>query len=153
MTRILFVCTGNICRSPTAEGVFRHLAVESGLNVETDSAGLGAWHAGNPPDRRSVAAAARRGYDISGLRARQIEAGDFQNFDLLLAMDRGHLREMTRLAPRDHAGKVRLYMSAAGQEAPDVADPYYGGADGFETVLDMIETGARAWLHELRRAG
>ncbi len=153
MTRILFVCTGNICRSPTAEGVFRHLAIESGLNVETDSAGLGAWHAGDPPDRRSVAAAARRGYDISGLRARQIAVGDFHNFDLLLAMDRGHLREMTRLAPRDHAGRVRLYMSAAGPEAPDVADPYYGGADGFETVLDMIETGARAWLRELRRAG
>lgn len=152
MVRILFVCTGNICRSPTAEGVFRHLAAEAGLAdaMQTDSVGLTGWHVGDPPDRRAVDAAARRGIDISGLRARQLIQADFADFDLLLAMDQGHRRELARRAPREHANKIRMYMEAAsGALPPDVPDPYYGQDEGFERVLDLIEEGARAWLREL----
>lgn len=150
--RVLTVCTGNICRSPTAEGVLRHLAAEAGCAdmIEADSVGLAGWHVGDPPDRRAVRAAARRGIDISGLRARQLIQADFADFDLLLAMDHGHQRELARRAPPEHAQKVRMYMeAAAGAVAPDVPDPYYGHDDGFEKVLDMIEDGARAWLREL----
>ena len=152
MTRFLFVCTGNICRSPTAEGVFRHLAAEAGVSdtVETDSVGIEGWHVGDPPDRRSIEAAARRGVDLSILRARRLAPVDFVEFDLLLAMDRGHFRELGALAPDGHAEKIRMFMEAArGATAPDVPDPYYGGASGFEDVLDMIEEGARAWLKTL----
>lgn len=152
MARILFVCTGNICRSPTAEGVFRHLAAQAGLGdaFETDSVGLGGWHVGEPPDSRSIRAAAGRGIDISDLRARQLIQADFADFDLLLAMDRGHYRELARRAPREHADRVRMFMEAAdGRGAVEVPDPYYGGADGFEAVLDMIEDGNRAWLKKL----
>lgn len=152
MQRVLFVCTGNICRSPTAEGVFRHMVAQAGLadRIATDSVGLEGWHIGNPPDPRSIQTAARRGVDISDLRARQLTLEDFDSFDLLLAMDEGHLRDMQRRATREQRDKVRLFMEAAsGQPAPPVPDPYYGGPDGFETVLDMIEQGARAWLREL----
>ncbi len=152
MVRILFVCTGNICRSPTAEGVFRHFAASAGHDgvLETDSVGLGGWHVGDPPDGRAIRAAAARGIDISDLRARELIQADFADFDLILAMDRGHLRELSRRAPREHAEKVRLFMeAAAGSLAPEVPDPYYGGLDGFETALDMIEEGCRAWLREL----
>lgn len=152
MVRVLFVCTGNICRSPTAEGVFRHLAAEAGHGaaIETDSVGLGGWHVGDPPDTRAIEAAARRGVDLSGLRARQLTLADFDNFDLLLAMDRGHYRDLAGRAPRQHAVKVRMFMEAArGKGAPSVPDPYYGAWSGFEQVLDMIEEGARAWLREI----
>ncbi|MEN8197192.1 MAG: low molecular weight protein-tyrosine-phosphatase [Pseudomonadota bacterium] len=152
MQRVLFVCTGNICRSPTAEGVFRHLVAEAGLadRIATDSVGLEGWHVGNPPDPRSVEAAARRGIDMSDLRARQLTLEDFNRFDLLLAMDDGHHHDMLRHATREQRDKVRMFMEvAAGHPAPAVPDPYYGGPDGFESVLDMIEEGARAWLREL----
>lgn len=152
MQRVLFVCTGNICRSPSAEGVFRHLVAEADLTqrIETDSVGLHGWHVGDPPDPRSIQAAARRGIDISDLRARQLTLEDFDRFDLLLAMDAGHHRDMLRRATRDRRDRVRMFMeAAAGHPAPAVPDPYYGGPDGFETTLDMIEEGARAWLREL----
>lgn len=152
MHRVLFVCTGNICRSPTAEGVFRHLVAEAGLShaIGTDSVGLGGWHIGEPPDSRAIEAAALRGIDISDLRARQLGHRDFSDFDLLLAMDRGHYRDMAGRAPREHAVKVRMFMEAArGDDAPSVPDPYYGARDGFEQVLDMIEEGSSAWLREL----
>ena len=152
MVRILFVCTGNICRSPTAEGVFRHLAHAAGHRdtIETDSVGLGGWHVGDPPDRRAIEAAARRGFDLSDLRARQIRVADYAEFDLLLAMDRGHYREMVGRAPRESVDKVRMFMEAArGEAAPSVPDPYYGAHAGFDQVLDMIEEGARAWLRDL----
>ena len=152
MHRVLFVCTGNICRSPSAEGVFRHLVAEAGRTrrIETDSVGLGGWHIGGPPDPRSVQAAARRGIDISDLRARQLTLGDFDRFNLLLAMDEGHHRDMLHRATDAQRGKVRMFMeAAAGHPAPAVPDPYYGGPDGFETALDMIEEGARAWLREV----
>lgn len=152
MQRVLFVCTGNICRSPTAEGVFRHMVAEAGLadRIATDSVGLEGWHVGNPPDPRSIQAAARRGVDMSDLRARQLTQEDFDRFDLLLAMDDGHRHDMLRRATREQRDKVRMFMEvAAGHPAPAVPDPYYGGPDGFESVLDMIEEGARAWLRDL----
>jgi protein-tyrosine phosphatase len=156
MQRILFVCTGNICRSPTAEGVFRHLVAEAGLadRIATDSVGLEGWHVGNPPDPRSTRAAAGRGIDISDLRARKLAPEDFDRFDLLLAMDEGHHRDMLRRATSAQRDRVRMFMeAAAGHPAPPVPDPYYGGPDGFEAVLGMIEDGARAWLRELKRGG
>ncbi len=156
MQRVLFVCTGNICRSPTAEGVFRHMVAEAGLaeRIGTDSVGLEAWHVGNPPDPRSIEAAARRGIGISDLRARQLTLDDFDRFDLLLAMDEGHHRDMLRRATSEQQGKVRRFMeAAAGGPAPEVPDPYYGGPNGFDDALDMIEKGARAWLRELEARG
>jgi protein-tyrosine phosphatase len=143
--RILFVCMGNICRSPTAEGVMRRLIDDAGLDIEVDSAGTGGWHAGEPPDERATLAARRRGVTLSGA-ARQVRPDDFERFDMLVAMDRGNLRELLALAPDDEAAaKVRLLVADA-----DVPDPYYGGDRGFETVLDMVETACRELLDELR---
>jgi protein-tyrosine phosphatase len=145
--RILFVCMGNICRSPTAEGVMRRLIDEAGLDIEVDSAGTGGWHAGEPPDERATIAARRRGVTLEGA-ARQVRPVDFRRFDLLVAMDRGNLRELLALAPDEEAAaKVRLLVPDA-----DVPDPYYGGDRGFETVLDMVEAACRELLDELRAA-
>lgn len=141
MTRVLFVCTGNICRSPTAEGVFRHKAQIAGLDVMTDSAGLARYHIGLPPDERSQDAALRRGYDLSALRARQVTPDDFEDFDWLIAMDRGHFRDLTRLAPAGARARIRM-MTDFARRTPagsDVPDPYYGGAAGFEMVVDLLE--------------
>jgi protein-tyrosine phosphatase len=157
--RILFVCMGNICRSPTAEGVMRRLVAEAGLDgaVEVQSAGIGDWHAGEPPDERAAAAAWARGITLEG-SARQVRPGDFRRFDLVIAMDRGNLRELLALAPDEEAAeKVRLLRefdpAATGGADLDVPDPYYGGERGFETVLDMIEAACRGLLDELRAAG
>jgi protein-tyrosine phosphatase len=168
MYRVLFVCTGNICRSPTAEGVFRHQVREAGLEhaIATDSVGLGGWHVGDPPDSRAVGAARRRGIDLGDIRARQITADDFTDFDLLLAMDRGHYRDLSRRCPPDRTDRVRMFLEAArggaapgetapdetapGEAAPDVPDPYYGAAADFEHALDLIEAGARGWIERLR---
>jgi len=150
---VLFVCTGNICRSPTADGVFRRLVREAGLEAEVrvDSAGTHDYHVGEPPDERAQAHALRRGYDLSALRARQVAGEDFDRFDLVLAMDRGHLRILKRLAPPEHHHKLRLFMEyATSLRRDDVPDPYYGGSRGFEEVLDMIEDAARGLLAELR---
>ena len=149
---VLFVCTGNICRSPTADGVMRHLVREAGFEdrVRVDSAGTIDYHAGEPPDERAQAHARRRGYDLSALRARQVLHGDFETFDLILAMDRSHLRTLQELAPAEHRHKLRLFMEYATMRKRDeVPDPYFGGATGFERVLDMIEDAARGLLEEL----
>jgi protein-tyrosine phosphatase len=151
--RILFVCMGNICRSPTAEGIMRRLLRDADLDVEVESAGTGGWHVGEPPDERAAAAAARRGVTLTGA-ARQVTADDFRRYDLLIAMDRGNLRELLALAPdEDAAEKVRLLRefdpASAGGDL-DVPDPYYGGDRGFETVLDMVEAACRGLLDELR---
>lgn len=133
--RILFVCLGNICRSPTAAGVTRHLLRERGLQdrVEVASAGTGAWHVGEPPDARSAAAARARGIVLEGA-AQQVQASDFAGYDLLVAMDRANLRDLLAVAPDDEArAKVRLLLDDA-----DVPDPYYGGATGFDDVLDLV---------------
>jgi len=144
---ILFVCTGNICRSPTAEGVLRHLAAAEGIELRIESAGIGDWHVGNPPDERAQHHAKGRGYDLSAQRARQVRPSDFTDFDLILAMDRGHLRALERMAPRGERHKLRLF--AAEQDVPD---PYYGGPEGFERVLDLVEAACRDLLQELKGA-
>lgn len=153
MTRVLFVCMGNICRSPTAEAVVREYARrEAALTVEVDSAGTHGYHQGDPPDERSIIAARRRGYDLTRLRARMIEAADFERFDLVLAMDTAVLERLRGLAPSQHAGRVRLFLEFAPALArKDVPDPYYGGAAGFEEVLDLVEEGARGLLAALAR--
>jgi protein-tyrosine phosphatase len=150
---VLFVCTGNICRSPTADGVLRRLVKDAGLEarVRVDSAGTHDYHVGEPPDERAQQHARRRSYDLGALRARQVLAGDFEAFDLILAMDRGHLRILRRLAPPEHRHKLRLFMEfASAREVDEVPDPYYGGAAGFERVLDMVEDAARGILEDLR---
>jgi protein-tyrosine phosphatase len=150
---VLFVCTGNICRSPTAEGMFRARARAAGLldRLQVDSAGTHDYHVGEPPDRRAIAHAARRGIDIAGLRARQLRRADFARFDYVLAMDRGHERLLLRQAgPRKD--RVRLYLDFAPELAGrDVPDPYYGEAEDFEHVLDLVEPAAAGLLEHIRR--
>ena len=145
MKKVLFVCTGNICRSPTAEGVLRHLAKEESIELHIESAGTGDWHVGQPPDERSQHHARNRGYDLSAQRARQVRLEDFERFDMILAMDRGHLRELQKLAPAHHHAKIRLFV-----EGIDVPDPYERGPDGFEEVLDLVEAQCRRLLQELK---
>lgn len=151
---MLFVCTGNICRSPTAEGVFRTLVTRAGLDdaIFVDSAGTHDYHVGDPPDPRAIEHARRRGYDLSALRARRLHARDFARFDLLLACDEGHYRIMRRLAPSGASGRVERFLDYA----PDlglreVPDPYYGGPQGFEHVLDIVERAAAGVLAALKR--
>lgn len=150
--RVLFVCLGNICRSPTAEAVFRQLVAgaDTRLAIEIDSAGIGDWHIGEPPDRRAQAAARRRGVDMSTIRARQFVHDDFALFDLILAMDRQNLAELRRRAPAQYRERVRLFLEFAPElEMHDVPDPYYGGEAGFEQVLDLTEQAARGLLAHL----
>ena len=152
--RLLFICMGNICRSPTAEGVMRHLLREQGLEDEifVDSAGTGAWHAGNPPDRRATAAARARGIVLEGA-ARQVRPSDFDEYDLLLVADRENLADVRALAPHDAArAKVRLLRSydPAADGDLDVPDPYSGGPDGFEDVLDLVDAACRGLLAAIR---
>jgi low molecular weight protein-tyrosine phosphatase len=142
---ILFVCTGNICRSPTAEAVFRSLARKAGLELRIESAGLGDWHVGQPPDERAQHHARQRGYDLSEQRARQVRRRDFEEFDLILAMDNGHLGALQRMAPAKRRAKIRLFVADR-----DVPDPYYGGPAGFEQVLDLVEAQCESLLEELR---
>ncbi|MBB4662957.1 low molecular weight protein-tyrosine-phosphatase [Conexibacter arvalis] len=158
MTRILFVCLGNICRSPTAEAVMTRLVADAGLagEIEIESAGTGAWHVGNPPDARATAAAAGRGFEMRSV-ARQVTEADFDRFDLLIAMDRDNLRNLRRLAPdAEAAGKARLLRefdpASAGAPDLDVPDPYYGGAEGFDHVLDLVEAACAGLLADLRGA-
>lgn len=153
MIKVLFVCTGNICRSPTAEGVFRALVENHGLSdhIMVDSAGTHAYHVGEPPDSRSAAAARKRGIDLSNQRARKVKASDFDDFDLLLAMDRSHQQSLIQLCPKAREDRVRLFLSFAPELGlRDVPDPYYGAGDGFERVLDMIEAGSRGLLDHVR---
>lgn len=150
--RILMVCTGNICRSPAAQGVFREFLERNFLakSVQVDSAGTHDYHVGERPDPRAVEHARRRGYDISGLRARQIGMRDFEKFDLLLAMDRGHLEILEHLSPPQHRHKLRLLLDFAELPEKEVPDPYYGGPEGFERVLDLVEAASRGLLDQVR---
>ena len=151
--RILFVCTGNICRSPTAEGVFRDLVSEAGLadRIATDSAGPLRYHMGTAPDPRAVEAAARRGVDIGDLRARHFDVDDFASFDYILAMDSGHVRELSAICPERYRDRVRLFLNFADLDVDEVPDPFGGDAEDFERVLDLVENGSTALLEHVRR--
>lgn len=152
--RVLFVCLGNICRSPMAEGVFRKLVVDAGLSdvIEVDSAGTHAYHVDEPPDPRAQAAVRRRGVEISGLRGRQAIVEDFTRFDYVLAMDHENYAHLQALAPAKHAHKLRLFLEYAARcTERAVPDPYFGNDNGFDRVLDMIEDAAAGLLGEIRR--
>ena len=148
---ILFVCMGNICRSPTAEGVFRHYVSQAGLNasVVIDSAGTHAYHVGEPPDRRAQAAAERRGMSLQGIRARRVADEDFERFDFVIAMDDDNLQRLKDQAPPEHHPKLRLFLEYSSGSEREVPDPYYGGASGFERVLDLVEDASRGLLETL----
>ena len=150
--KVLFVCMGNICRSPTAEGVFRELvAAEGGLSIETDSAGTHAYHVGEPPDPRAQQAALARGIDLSRLKARRVKQRDFRKFDYIVAMDAYNLRLLEEMQPDDGGATLKLFMDFASTPGPaDVPDPYYGGRNGFEIVLDLVEDASRGLLEHLR---
>ncbi len=150
--RLLFVCMGNICRSPSAEGVFRRVLAERAPNIsiEIDSAGTHDYHVGHPPDRRAIEAARRRGIDLTTLRARQVTVEDFARFDLILAMDDENVEDLKRRAPSEYHSRIRLLLDFA-PEAPmrHVPDPYYGGTPGFEQVLDLLEQASEGLLEEV----
>ena len=143
--KVLFVCTGNICRSPTAEGVLRHLAARMQVSVHVESAGTHDYHAGEAPDRRAQHYAKNRGYDLSRQRARKVRERDFEEFDHIVAMDRGHLEILRKHCPPEHHGKLRMLVIGH-----DVPDPYYGGPEGFERVLNRVEAACRGLLHEIK---
>lgn len=148
---ILFVCMGNICRSPMAEGAMRALALAEGLEVEVDSAGTGGWHAGDPPDPRAIRCAAGYGIDIAHLRARQVTRADFDRFDWIVALDGNNLADLEALAPRQGRARLsRLLDHVPGRAGEDVADPYYGGAPNFEAAFADIHSGTVALLATIR---
>lgn len=151
---VLFVCLGNICRSPTAEGVFRAAVEKEGLGgrIRVASAGLGNWHLGSPPDRRAVQAAQRRGYDLAKLRGRQVGAADFSRYGWVLAMDDSVMKALTEMRPPDYGGHLGLLLDFAPQlGVREVPDPYYGAPSGFERVLDLVEPATLALLEQVRR--
>ncbi|TNF03147.1 MAG: low molecular weight phosphotyrosine protein phosphatase [Gammaproteobacteria bacterium] len=150
--RVLFVCLGNICRSPTAHGIFEKMVRESGLEEQIliDSAGTGDWHIGRPPDRRASAAALDRGHDLSHLRARQVRPEDFRDFDYILAMDEQNLWDLKALALPDFDGHLGLFLDFGHSGLKEVPDPYYGGEENFAQVLDLVEDAASGLLSHLR---
>jgi protein-tyrosine phosphatase len=153
VVKVLFVCLGNICRSPTAEGVFRTLVEREGLadKITVDSAGTGNWHVGEAPDRRATAAAQNRGVDLSGQRARQATVSDFEDFDYVLAMDQDNLGHLSSICPSGEENRLRLFLEFAPDVGRDnVPDPYYGSGGGFELVLDLIEEASRGLLAHIR---
>ena len=147
---VLFVCLGNICRSPTAEAVFRHKADEAGLKLTIDSAGTHGYHIGSAPDKRSQAAGQERGYSFKGLTCRRVSDTDFETFDLILAMDQSNLENLREMSDPDHHHKIRLMLDFAGYENEEVPDPYYGGKKGFELVLGLIEEASDGLIKALR---
>jgi protein-tyrosine phosphatase len=144
---------GNICRSPTAEGVFRHLVQQADLAdaIRIDSAGTHAYHTGEPPDRRAADAALRRGFSMTELRARRVADTDFDEFDVIIAMDNDNVMALEAVAPEQHHGKIRLFLEFSSREETEVPDPYYGGAIGFEKVLDLVEDAAEGLLDAIQQ--
>lgn len=153
MVKILFVCLGNICRSPLAEGVVRYklAQLDPPLEIDVDSAGTGSWHVGSRPDERALEAAARRGVDLGAQRARQVEHRDFHEFDRILAMDESNLNVLRSLCPAEHRHKLSLFLEFAPGSGRDVPDPYYGGSEGFDRVLNLIEAGAEGLIRQVWR--
>ncbi|HCG6558920.1 TPA: low molecular weight phosphotyrosine protein phosphatase [Vibrio parahaemolyticus] len=149
MKRILVVCMGNICRSPTGEAVLRAKAEELGVDVDIDSAGTIGYHTGNTPDTRAMAAGKQRGYSFKGMRARQVSVQDFEDFDLVLTADKANLADLLDICPAEHRHKVSLFLSHSNSSYDEIPDPYYGGDDGFELVLDLIEEASVAVLQKL----
>jgi protein-tyrosine phosphatase len=153
MTSVLFVCLGNICRSPTAHGVMQHLLQKEGLEnkIVIDSCATGAWHIGQGPDERTQKAALAKGYDLSHLRARRLSLDDFSRFDVILAMDTRNLADVIKKAPENFAGKIQLFMDYSPEKHMlDVPDPYYGGSDGFDRVLSLVEGTCVNLLQQLK---
>lgn len=151
--RVLMVCTGNICRSPSAEGILRHLLAEAGLDshVSVDSAGTSAFHQGETPSRLAVLAAEKRGYHFRDLRSRPLRPEDYHEFDLILAMDEGHMARLKAMCPNGATAQLAMFLSQTPQaERADVPDPYYGGEAEYEYAIDLIETGCRHWVDALR---
>ncbi|MCO7514886.1 low molecular weight phosphotyrosine protein phosphatase [Pseudomonas guariconensis] len=150
--RVLFVCLGNICRSPTAEGVLRHQLEAAGLaaQVHVASAGTGDWHVGKAPDGRTCRAALARGYDLSRQRAQQVQVAHFGEYDLILAMDKHNLGHLQAMRPHTASGELDLFLRRYGAALDEVPDPYYGGAEGFEQVLDLIEAACRELVVEIK---
>ncbi len=154
MVKVLFVCMGNICRSPTAEGVFANIVERQGLNdiIEIDSAGTHAYHIGNPPDPRSQECALQRGIDLSSLRARRVNKQDFNEYDYILAMDKDNYSELEEICPDELLEKLKLFMDFAPHLSnKEVPDPYYGGSNGFERVFDMVEEAAQGLLRDIQK--
>ncbi|MCG9723067.1 low molecular weight protein-tyrosine-phosphatase [Shewanella sp. Isolate7] len=148
---VLFVCLGNICRSPTAEAVFRGQLRDRGLSMDCDSAGTSGYHEGEGPDRRARLAGERRGLDFSGIRARGVRDEDFERFDLILAADRANLRELRARCPAQHQSKLALMLSFLGEGEREVPDPYYGGYEGFEQVLDLLQQSCEKLLAQIAK--
>lgn len=154
MIKVLFVCLGNICRSPTAHGVFEHVVRQAGLQdqIFVDSAGTGDWHIGCGPDQRALEAAKKRGYGLDQLVARQVSGEDFQHFDYILAMDKQNLGNLQRMQPKNYRGHLGLFLEFARHHGVDeVPDPYYGAGRGFEEVLDMVEDASEGLLDQIRK--
>ncbi len=149
--KVLMVCLGNICRSPTAEAVFRYQVEQLNLEekIEIDSAGTGSWHIGHTPDKRASQAAANRNYDLSLIRARQVNNTDFEEFDYILAMDKENLRNLIALSPAEHHSKISLFLNAGDSTFDEVPDPYYSGDEGFELVLDLVEQASKNLLAKI----
>jgi protein-tyrosine phosphatase len=152
MKRILFVCLGNICRSPAAEAILRAKAAARGLELAVESAGTGGWHQGDPADARMIRAAARRGYRLDHHRARQVAFADFYSFDMLLAMDLRNQADLLAMAPPNRECDIRLFLDFAETQLRETPDPYFGGENGFELVLDLLEQGAEAFLDHIEES-
>ncbi|MBL4608079.1 MAG: low molecular weight phosphotyrosine protein phosphatase [Pseudomonadales bacterium] len=151
MVKVLFVCLGNICRSPTAHAVFEHKVAQRNLQhaIAVDSAGTAAYHINKPPDKRSQREAQKRGYALGQLRARQVAETDFSNFDYILAMDNANLIDLRQNCPKEYRSKLELFLHYGGSSETEVPDPYYGGEEGFQHVLDLVESAADELLEEI----
>jgi protein-tyrosine phosphatase len=147
---VLFVCLGNICRSPSAEAVFKKKALDNGLTIEIDSAGTAGYHKGAAPDKRSQAVGAERGYSFKGLKCRKVVEQDFEKYDYILGMDRENVANLLEVCPAEFQHKVALFLSFSQSEEQEVPDPYYGGKGGFEVVLDLIEQGADCFVAHIK---
>lgn len=150
--RVLTVCTGNICRSPSAEVMLRDRLAAAGLGalVEVDSAGTADYHVGEPPSEPALRVGAQRGYDLTPLRARQVAVADFDAFDLILAMDRGHLSRLSALRPAGSRAELRLFLALSPEAGDEVPDPYYGGDSDYQAMFDLLEAATPAWVAHLR---